>query len=197
MENMTSRRRQAIETKSKILDIAIRMIREKGYDNIKIDEICAEAGFSVGAFYHHFKNKAGIIVESYKRIDEHFNNEIIGKLSTGNSFERIIEYLVFQARETEYFGIDVIIQIYKAQLSDATEFFLSTDRGLPSNLHKLVKEGQQSGILTESVGAAEITEELLIINRGILYNWSLKRGCYDIAAKSRRILTNYLEIYRK
>ncbi|MBI9107171.1 MAG: TetR/AcrR family transcriptional regulator [Spirochaetales bacterium] len=196
MEKITSRKRQAIETKNKLLDLAIKMIRENGYDNMKLEEICAEAGVSVGAFYHHFKNKAGIIVESYRRVDEHFNNEIIGKLSSRSTFDRIIEYLVYQAEETEYFGIDVIIQIYKAQLSDATEFFLSTDRGLPSNLCRLIEEGQRSGEITDELAAGEIADELLIINRGILYNWSLKRGSYDIGSKSRRILTNYLETYK-
>ena len=195
-EKMTNRKRQAIETKNRLYELSIALIREKGYDNIKLEELCRKAGVSVGAFYHHFKNKAGIIVEAYRRVDEHFNSEIMDKLAGAGPFDRIIEYLSYQVKETELFGVDVIIQIYKAQLSDATEFFLSPERGLPSNLHRLIVEAQRSGELSSEVSADLITEDLLLINRGILYNWSLNRGNYDIAQKSRRVLSRYLETYR-
>ena len=193
---MTSRKRQALETRNRLYEVSIKLIREKGYDNIKLEELCAEAGVSVGAFYHHFKNKAGIIVEAYRRVDERFNSEIMAKLQPGSACERIIEYLGYQATETERFGVDVISQIYKAQLSDATEFFLSPERGLPSNLHNLVEKAQDAGELTAEIDSDTITEDLLLINRGILYNWCLNHGSYDIGQKSRRVLSRYLKTFR-
>ena len=58
----TSRTLQAEQTKKMLLEVAVKLMGKHGYDNVKIEDICKESNVSVGAFYHHMKNKAGIIV---------------------------------------------------------------------------------------------------------------------------------------
>lgn len=43
--------------RSKLLDAALSMIRAKGYSATTVDELCAAAGVTKGAFFHHFRNK--------------------------------------------------------------------------------------------------------------------------------------------
>jgi TetR/AcrR family transcriptional repressor of nem operon len=45
------------ESKTKLLDAALHVIRAKGYTATRIEDICAEAGLTKGSFFHHFKNK--------------------------------------------------------------------------------------------------------------------------------------------
>jgi TetR/AcrR family transcriptional repressor of nem operon len=45
------------ESKTKLLDAAIQVIRTKGYDATTIDDICAAARLTKGSFFHHFKSK--------------------------------------------------------------------------------------------------------------------------------------------
>jgi AcrR family transcriptional regulator len=45
------------ETRTKIMEAAIKLFSSTGYNKASVDEICAEAGISKGAFYHHFKSK--------------------------------------------------------------------------------------------------------------------------------------------
>ena len=45
------------ETRTKITEAAIKLFSNTGYNKASVDEICAEAGISKGAFYHHFKSK--------------------------------------------------------------------------------------------------------------------------------------------
>jgi TetR/AcrR family transcriptional repressor of nem operon len=39
------------------LEAALSVIRTKGYSATSVDELCAAAGFTKGAFFHHFKSK--------------------------------------------------------------------------------------------------------------------------------------------
>jgi AcrR family transcriptional regulator len=50
------------ETRSKILDSAIKLFSTRGFATASVDDICAEAGISKGAFYHHFESKQALFL---------------------------------------------------------------------------------------------------------------------------------------
>src|SRR5512141_2599991 len=50
------------ETKTKILDSAIKLFSTRGFSAASVDDICEEAGISKGAFYHHFESKQALFL---------------------------------------------------------------------------------------------------------------------------------------
>jgi TetR/AcrR family transcriptional regulator, transcriptional repressor for nem operon len=48
----------------KLLNAALRVIRSKGYTATSVDELCAAAGVSKGAFFHNFASKEVLAVEA-------------------------------------------------------------------------------------------------------------------------------------
>jgi AcrR family transcriptional regulator len=51
------------ETRSHILDVAGELFAERGYDATSVAGICAHAGVTKGAFYHHFASKHAVFQE--------------------------------------------------------------------------------------------------------------------------------------
>jgi TetR/AcrR family transcriptional repressor of nem operon len=41
----------------RLLDAAVHVIRSRGYSAARVEDICAEAGLTKGAFFHHFDSK--------------------------------------------------------------------------------------------------------------------------------------------
>jgi len=50
------------ETRTKIMEAAVKLFSKRGYNKASVDEICEEAGISKGAFYHHFKSKQALFL---------------------------------------------------------------------------------------------------------------------------------------
>ena len=52
------------KTRQRILASAYKLFSTKGYDNVSINEIMAEANLTRGAFYAHFQNKSKLYREA-------------------------------------------------------------------------------------------------------------------------------------
>lgn len=50
------------DARAKLLDAALTLIRTRGYSATTVDELCAAAGVTKGAFFHHFKSKDDLAV---------------------------------------------------------------------------------------------------------------------------------------
>lgn len=48
------------ETKMKLLEAGVTLMRSRGFSATTVDEICAEAGVTKGAFFHYFRSKDDI-----------------------------------------------------------------------------------------------------------------------------------------
>jgi len=189
------RKRQAMETRSRIYATATRLIGEEGFDQVSVERICKLAGVAKGSFYHHFKTKADLIVEGYSLCDRYFDEKVRGHFSSVDAPGRIREFIAHQVRYAEETGLDLIRQVYKSQLENGTSFFISGERSLPSILRAVVVEGQERGELRPDLEADYITSYLLRFSRGMIYDWCLHSGGYDLVSAADEALSRTLAIF--
>ncbi|MCY1081123.1 TetR/AcrR family transcriptional regulator [Archangium lansingense] len=50
------------QSKTKLLDAALQVIRTKGYTATRVEDVCAAAGLTKGSFFHHFKSKEELAI---------------------------------------------------------------------------------------------------------------------------------------
>ena len=48
------------DARTRLLQAALRLVREKGWAAASVDELCAAAGVTKGSFFHHFKTKEAL-----------------------------------------------------------------------------------------------------------------------------------------
>jgi TetR/AcrR family transcriptional regulator, transcriptional repressor for nem operon len=85
--------------RDRLLDAALRIIREKGYAATTVDDLCAAAGVTKGAFFHHFASKEALAVAAA----DHWS-KVTGALfaaapyhAPADPLDRILAYLDFRA----------------------------------------------------------------------------------------------------
>jgi TetR/AcrR family transcriptional repressor of nem operon len=93
------RTRTQHESKTKLLDAALHVIRAKGYAATTLDDICREAGVTKGSFFHHFKSKDELALAAAS----HFSTMAEGLFAAApyhemsDPLERLLGYVDFRA----------------------------------------------------------------------------------------------------
>ena len=54
------------DARNKLLDAAMHVFRGKGYAASSVDDLCAAAGVTKGAFFHHFRSKEEVALARMK-----------------------------------------------------------------------------------------------------------------------------------
>jgi TetR/AcrR family transcriptional regulator, transcriptional repressor for nem operon len=98
MDRATTQQSAKAGARQKLLNAALSLIREKGYSSTSVDELCAHAGVTKGAFFHHFKSKGALAVTAAN----HWS-EITGALfetapyhQHSDPLDRVLGYLDFR-----------------------------------------------------------------------------------------------------
>lgn len=61
---------KAEETRGRILDAALRLFRDQGFDETTMRDVAAEAGMATGAAYYYFHSKEELVMALYQRTSE-------------------------------------------------------------------------------------------------------------------------------
>lgn len=185
-KKLTSRDLQAIETRKKIYDTAVRLLSEKGYENTTIDDICNASGVAKGSFYHYFKTKSDIIVQTYNDVDERISQEFESLPPDTGVLEKIIYAPMFQARYAIEKGLNYTTLIYKQQIDTENAFFASDKRAFISFIRKAIQEGQDKGLIRKDISADELSKMVVSFSRGVTYDWCLHDGDYNLEERMHR-----------
>jgi AcrR family transcriptional regulator len=188
MENRTNttRKEQAEETRNRIYTSAIELMEENGFGNFTIEDISRRAGVSVGAFYHYFDSKNDILAEIFYRADDFFSTHVVNSLKKCNIPEQIIEFFDHYAKFNVDCGVETTQQIFNPKI----KFFIEEGRPMVEILESLIRKGQEKNEIRGDTDAKELVEYLLSMARGVVFEWSLYDGSYDLEARMHK----YMEI---
>ena len=188
----TKRKEQALVTKDRIYSAAINLMDRKGFENITIADISKEAGVSVGAFYHYFTSKNDILAEIFYKADEYFSTQVMNKLRGETIAEKIVEYFDHYAKFNVSSGVELTQQLFNPKI----KFFLKKDRPMLTILLDLIQEGQERKEIRADEDPEELSRFLLVMARGVVFEWSLYDGSYDLQATMHKYIETLVSTLR-
>ena len=183
----TARQMKAQLIRQKLYDAAKSLVRQKGYENVTIDEICAEIGVTKGTFYNYFHSKEQMILDGIEEDNLYYRTRLhskVAKLKPGleklfaflklamdyeSSKEKYVSRLFYRFRTSEPFKMPFAYP-------DKRELFRITEL--------LIKEGQSCGEIRRDFSSGQLATMVLYGIRGIVYSWSLPDMDFDLAELS-------------
>ena len=136
-----ARRRR--ETRSRLLEAALKLMAEKGMEGVAINEITEAADVGFGSFYNHFESKEAIYAAVMEWVFDEFANAIeavLGEISDPAEVLAVsTRYTVMRALREPLWGQFLVREGFSAG---------SIDRGLGRRLWRDIKKGIAAKRLT-------------------------------------------------
>ena len=85
------------QTKEKIVQAAIKLFQERGYEKTTSNEIAAEAGVSVGSFYVYFTDKRSLLLTIFDRLADDLYKVVFDGLNAEHLFDSELRPKIKQA----------------------------------------------------------------------------------------------------
>lgn len=166
--------------KEGIFNVAMRLMRKIGYENLTIRDICDKADISTGMFYRHFKSKDELLVYYYTKAQKVFDSDIRERIAGKDIVRQLILYYTWYGEYTAKFGLDF-----------CQNFFNSRNRSLNTNLYTnhvaefttgLLKTAVREGLVIPDGGTPEsLSADFCVIVKGVIFHWCSHNGEYDLA----------------
>lgn len=138
------------KTKSEILETSVRLFREKGWENVNIEDIVKEVGVTRGAFYHYFKSREELVSAVMYKVYLDNNPFIIASKEKGlNALEKLrlgsMMSLDSEAGSTARIG--EIRKIMDDPVTFKSEVYSQVNTIAPF-IEKLLEEGNEDGSIS-------------------------------------------------
>lgn len=134
------------QTVEKIIDAAIQMFLEKGYDGTSMQDIVKVLGMSKGAIYHHFKSKEELFEKAILAYYSRQNwMETIYADPTRTMLEKLRAMLLHEMTDQEKLSVD---RMYFASMNDPRILWqhiqMNIQEGGPE-IARFIEEGNRDG----------------------------------------------------
>jgi|GEM_PF-1654657 len=191
MAKMPGKREIKSEAKKElILKKTLKLFRQYGYEKITITDICTECHINVGTLYHHFGSKLGILQAISNSISPASVLEENDPKLVQEPCDTIARFLLDYAKRWEILGVDLTAHIFQRFQNIYINPLTSTlkDSESINSLSRFIRASQEAGCFDPSANAAKTAEMIMLIGRGVVYDWCMQNGTYDLSKKALEVM---------
>ena len=178
----------------KIIETAISLFREKGYENTTVAEICKRSGITKGTFYYHFANKDDITFAYYESLFTDFPAVMPELLLIDNAKEQLWRVMEYSIDNTISLSPAILRAFMLSDIQRGLNFFSPYRSMNSSELRKqqhelqvtLVRKGQEKGEIREG-DPEELLLTFVAALIGIAIDWASNGGEFDEKAELRKV----------
>ena len=86
------------DSKTKLLDATLGLVRQKGYSATRVEDVCAAAGVTKGSFFHHFNSKEDLALTAVAHWDANTSSFFASAPyhQPADPLERLLAYIDFR-----------------------------------------------------------------------------------------------------
>ncbi|MBA4699695.1 MAG: TetR/AcrR family transcriptional regulator [Ruminococcus sp.] len=180
------------KTYERIMDCALILFKEKGYNNVTLQEICRKAGITKSTFYYHYDSKETLIINYTDRISRNSQEDFSQILAQDTFIKQIWELFDRYNQKNMIYGPAVVRQVYRSTLNSKDKADFPRDLMLFPTLVTLIQRSQSAGEITNESDAEELAASLYYASRGLTFSWALQDGAFSVPDRFKAVINSLL-----
>lgn len=173
---MRRREQQKRQNRARLIEAALVLFSEEGYDQVTVDDITRRAGLAKGTFFNYFRSKADVLLEVGAVQEERMVEEIARlRLADDTPVPEAVTGLMVAAATRFPLTRPLLRAMHQATLQapGVSEAQVRHFVHVGMALIPLCERGQAKGELTQSLSAYDIARHIMQAYSGALLAWSL------------------------
>ena len=190
-------RKNARNTKGRIISAAWRLFYEQGYEDTTVEDIVFESETSKGSFYHYFDGKDALLGTLAYVFDEKYEELMETMDPSMTAMEKLIylNHALF-AMIDGGISMDLLARLLSTQLlAKGEKHLLDRNRTYFKLLRQIISQGQKGGQLRTDRTVNEIVKAYALWERALMYDWCLSGGEYSLVAYTDSVTPMFLQSY--
>jgi AcrR family transcriptional regulator len=198
LKKPTNRDLQALETEKKVTDMAMKLVRERGYDRVTISQICKACDVAKGTFYSYFTSKKDILIKLTSRFNKELNQLFIydENLDAVTLYKNAVtSYLNYVNKDGHVFTKSYVKAMIDEEL--ATE---STNTSLELQkifIDKVLNKGLRDGDFQLNMSCDDFFTIFSATLMGVLTQWSMRKESDGLIEMGQLILFPLINLMKK
>jgi len=194
------RKLQGAETKRKLYAIAEKLLFERNFNEVSIEDITSEAGITKGAFYVHFASKdalmAQLIADHAVQVDTNYQ-AFLDTLPEDWPVSQVLLALAEKIAEiiADTIGCKNLKAVYQLMLAGTVD--VESVKGYTRSLYtmccRVLEKGILRGEIDSPLSAEELTRHFVMSIRGVCYEWCVRYPDFDLKAQVREHIQMLLQ----
>jgi len=155
------------QTKEKIVQAAIKLFQERGYEKTTSNDIASQAGVSVGSFYVYFTDKRQLLLTIFDRLADELYKNIFDGLKPEHLFDSDLRQRIRLAvantiiDKQKYSGLHRVVSELLLKDPDFSARHKAVMSRSIAKLHELISLAQKAGLTWE----IDVEASAFIVNR--------------------------------
>jgi AcrR family transcriptional regulator len=160
------REKQLQKRKQETLDVAVRLLLERGYSNLNMDELAEEAGISKPTLYQYFNSKDELVAKAVERMFEKMEEQIstLSDKSPGEQLEHFLRTMLKARSEKRYLMAPADIEIMRSMHQNYPSITAHL-RATKNKLDRIVRQGQAVGEIDPSFPSWVVVNAVFSLQR--------------------------------
>ena len=178
--------------RTKIVEAAWELFKKKGYSNTTIADVCKKAQVSEEEFYTYFDKKDDLEHTLADLFDEKYAQLMVSMNPKLSSFDKLVYFNkeLFILIETQV-PFELINHIYTRSIQHHE--MLNSNRFYYKLIMQVISEGQEKGEFRKEEPAEKLAEKYASLERGLIYDWCVKKGESSLLEAGQEFIPLYLE----
>lgn len=186
---------KAEETRNRILDAALRLFRERGFEQTTMRDVATEAGVATGAAYYYYRSKEDLVMAFYLRTDEEARESFAKAISASKDLKKRLRGIIdakFAQFEEHRSLLRALLKAGVDPRERLSPFSTETRAVREDSITWYARALEGSDVTLPKDLAPDLPRVLWLIHLGLIYYWLIDES--PDQQRTRRLTDTSLDL---